>query len=80
MGRKITIEPVTRVEGHGKVTIHLDDDNIAGLFKVLSAGVQLIGPFGDVCADFVRRADQFAGPTAQNFGQILGPRRGPIGR
>ena len=26
MARKITIEPVTRVEGHGKVTIHLDDD------------------------------------------------------
>ncbi len=26
MGRKITIEPVTRIEGHGKVTIHLDDD------------------------------------------------------
>jgi NAD-reducing hydrogenase large subunit len=26
MGRKITIDPVTRVEGHGKVTIHLDDD------------------------------------------------------
>lgn len=26
MGKKITIEPVTRVEGHGKVTIHLDDD------------------------------------------------------
>jgi NAD-reducing hydrogenase large subunit len=26
MGRKITIEPVTRVEGHGKVTVHLDDD------------------------------------------------------
>ncbi|HOP29624.1 MAG TPA: Ni/Fe hydrogenase subunit alpha [Spirochaetota bacterium] len=25
MGRKITIEPVTRVEGHGKVTIQLDD-------------------------------------------------------
>ncbi|HVP90811.1 MAG TPA: nickel-dependent hydrogenase large subunit, partial [Terriglobales bacterium] len=25
MARKITIEPVTRVEGHGKVTIHLDD-------------------------------------------------------
>jgi NAD-reducing hydrogenase large subunit len=25
MGKKITIEPVTRVEGHGKVTIHLDD-------------------------------------------------------
>jgi len=25
MGRKITIEPVTRVEGHGKVTILLDD-------------------------------------------------------
>jgi NAD-reducing hydrogenase large subunit len=24
---KITIEPVTRVEGHGKVTIHLDDNN-----------------------------------------------------
>jgi len=25
MGQKITIEPVTRVEGHGKVTIHLDN-------------------------------------------------------
>ncbi len=25
MAKKITIEPVTRVEGHGKVTIHLDD-------------------------------------------------------
>ncbi|MGA2588219.1 MAG: Ni/Fe hydrogenase subunit alpha [Candidatus Aminicenantales bacterium] len=25
MGRKIIIEPVTRIEGHGKVTIHLDD-------------------------------------------------------
>ncbi|MBN1578421.1 MAG: Ni/Fe hydrogenase subunit alpha [Chitinispirillaceae bacterium] len=27
MGKKITIEPVTRVEGHGKVTILLDNDN-----------------------------------------------------
>ena len=27
MGQKITIDPVTRVEGHGKVTIHLDDEN-----------------------------------------------------
>ena len=27
MGRKITIEPVTRVEGHGKVTILLDERN-----------------------------------------------------
>jgi NAD-reducing hydrogenase large subunit len=26
MGRKITIEPVTRIEGHGRVTIHLDDN------------------------------------------------------
>ncbi|MBN1421651.1 MAG: Ni/Fe hydrogenase subunit alpha [Planctomycetes bacterium] len=25
MARKITIEPVTRIEGHAKVTIHLDD-------------------------------------------------------
>jgi len=25
MGQKITIEPVTRIEGHGKVTIHLDE-------------------------------------------------------
>jgi len=24
--QKITIEPVTRIEGHAKVTIHLDDD------------------------------------------------------
>ncbi len=30
MTRKIVIEPVTRVEGHGKVTIHLDDEgNVA---------------------------------------------------
>ncbi len=30
MTEKITIEPVTRIEGHGKVTIHLDDDrNVA---------------------------------------------------
>ncbi len=30
MGKKITIEPITRIEGHGKVTIHLDDDgNVA---------------------------------------------------
>jgi len=27
MGKKITIEPVTRVEGHGKVTVKLDDNN-----------------------------------------------------
>ena len=26
MPKKITIEPVTRVEGHGKVTIHIDDE------------------------------------------------------
>ncbi len=26
MTKKITIEPVTRVEGHGKVTIHIDDE------------------------------------------------------
>jgi len=26
MAKKITIEPVTRVEGHGKVTIRMDDD------------------------------------------------------
>jgi len=29
MGQKITIEPVTRIEGHARVTIHLDDgDNV----------------------------------------------------
>jgi NAD-reducing hydrogenase large subunit len=27
MSRKITIEPVTRVEGHGKITVKLDDDD-----------------------------------------------------
>lgn len=27
MAKKVTIEPVTRVEGHGKVTIQLDDNN-----------------------------------------------------
>ena len=25
MSRKIIIDPVTRVEGHGRVTIHLDE-------------------------------------------------------
>src|SRR3972149_5277677 len=30
MSKKITIEPVTRVEGHGKVTIHIDDDGNVG--------------------------------------------------
>ena len=25
MGQKITISPVTRIEGHAKITIHLDD-------------------------------------------------------
>src|SRR5210317_1407872 len=27
MTKKITIEPVTRVEGHGKVTINMDENN-----------------------------------------------------
>ncbi|NNE02589.1 MAG: Ni/Fe hydrogenase subunit alpha [Eudoraea sp.] len=27
MSQKLVIDPVTRVEGHGKVTVHLDDDN-----------------------------------------------------
>ncbi|MDO6563330.1 Ni/Fe hydrogenase subunit alpha [Amphritea sp. 1_MG-2023] len=27
MSRKLVIDPVTRIEGHGKVTIQLDDDN-----------------------------------------------------
>lgn len=27
MSRKLIIDPVTRIEGHGKVVIHLDDDN-----------------------------------------------------
>ena len=27
MSRKLIIDPVTRIEGHGKVTVHLDDDN-----------------------------------------------------
>ena len=26
MSQKITIEPVTRIEGHAKVTIHMKDD------------------------------------------------------
>ncbi len=26
MGRKITIEPITRIEGHGRVTIHLNEE------------------------------------------------------
>ncbi|MCF6353901.1 MAG: Ni/Fe hydrogenase subunit alpha [Candidatus Polarisedimenticolaceae bacterium] len=27
MSRKLVIDPVTRIEGHGKVTVHLDDNN-----------------------------------------------------
>ncbi len=27
MSRKLVIDPVTKVEGHGKVTVHLDDNN-----------------------------------------------------
>jgi hypothetical protein len=27
MNRKIAIDPITRVEGHGKVTLHLDENN-----------------------------------------------------
>ncbi|MGZ5374681.1 MAG: nickel-dependent hydrogenase large subunit, partial [Aeromicrobium sp.] len=27
MSRKLIIDPVTRIEGHGKVTVHLDDDH-----------------------------------------------------
>ena len=27
MSEKIVIDPVTRVEGHGKVTIRIDDNN-----------------------------------------------------
>ncbi|MBK9322365.1 MAG: Ni/Fe hydrogenase subunit alpha [Bdellovibrionaceae bacterium] len=37
MGRKITIDPVTRVEGHGKVTIHLDENN-----KVTQARLHIV--------------------------------------
>lgn len=35
--RKITIEPVTRVEGHGKVTIHLDNEG-----KVADARLHIV--------------------------------------
>ena len=35
--KKVTIEPVTRVEGHGKVTIHLDDNN-----KVTDAKLHIV--------------------------------------
>ena len=30
MTQKITIEPVTRIEGHAKVTIHMQDDGTVG--------------------------------------------------
>ena len=26
--RRVSIDPITRVEGHGKVTLLLDDDNV----------------------------------------------------
>lgn len=37
MGRKITIDPVTRVEGHGKVTIKLDDQH-----KVIQSRLHIV--------------------------------------
>ena len=30
MARTITIDPVTRIEGHSKITIHLDDQGRGG--------------------------------------------------
>lgn len=37
MSRKITIDPVTRIEGHARVEVEIDDDqNVTqSLFKVL---------------------------------------------
>jgi len=33
MGKTITISPITRLEGHGKIDIHLDDDgNVSDCF------------------------------------------------
>jgi hypothetical protein len=63
MGQKLTIEPVTRVEGHGKVTIHLDDENnvvqsrlhiveFRGFEKICS-GKTILGSAGS-CAKIVR--------------------------
>jgi NAD-reducing hydrogenase large subunit len=37
MSRKLIIDPVTRIEGHGKVTIQLDDDN-----KVIDAKLLVV--------------------------------------
>ncbi len=37
MGQKITIEPVTRVEGHGKVTIHIDNEG-----KILQTRLHIV--------------------------------------
>ncbi|HMB00052.1 MAG TPA: nickel-dependent hydrogenase large subunit, partial [Spirochaetota bacterium] len=37
MSKKITIEPVTRVEGHGKVTILMDDD-----FKIARSRLHIV--------------------------------------
>ena len=42
--RKITIEPVTRIEGHGRVTIHLDEEGHDGLgLLALVAGHDQLG-------------------------------------
>lgn len=37
MGRKLVIDPVTRIEGHGKVTVQLDDNN-----KVIGARLHVV--------------------------------------
>ena len=37
VSRKLVIDPVTRIEGHGKVTVHLDDDS-----KVVDARLHVV--------------------------------------
>ena len=37
MSRKLVIDPITRIEGHGKVVINLDDDN-----KVVDARLHVV--------------------------------------
>ena len=66
MSQKLTIEPVTRVEGHGKVTIQLDDNNQvkdAHFHVVEFRGFErfIQGPSGSPPVDDSRRQPRPAG-------------------
>ena len=62
--RKITIEPVTRVEGHGKVTIHLDDEGKVAQLAVPHRRVPRLRDGSSRAAPTGRRRSSSSGSAA----------------